>query len=547
MTANTPLKLADHYHCWPQLQQQRQTWTQSSLLEQFQKDPQRANTLSLEAAGLYLDYSKNHLNKDTLDALVQLAAEAKLPEAIRELLSGAEVNNTEKRPALHSALRFQGQSANAQEQMVADTLDHMARFVDAIHSGSWTGFEGGPIVDVVNIGIGGSDLGPRMVVDALTPFQQHKVHAHFVANIDGAALHDILQHVDPASTLFIVASKSFSTLETIANARAARGWLLENGCPEAEIHKHFVAVSSRVDRAVDFGIAEANIFPMWDWVGGRYSLWSAIGLPIALSLGMDNFNALRAGAHAMDQHAASAPIEANMPALMALITLWYSHFWGAETQAVLPYSHHMHYFPEFLQQLDMESLGKTVCRNGQPLADTSGLVIWGAEGSNGQHSFHQLLHQGSHCVPVDFISTLTSRHNFPEQHRQLFACCISQSQALMQGKSLQQARDELLAQGVTEAEADRLAPHKVIPGNRPSNTLVIDRLTPQALGALIALYEHKVYCLSVLMRINAFDQWGVELGKELGTQIDEALLSGELNPNWDSSTQELLRRFRRES
>lgn len=546
MKPKTTVNLSSLYPCWSKLGQHRQSWQTQTLLDQFNADKDRGRRLTLEAADLYLDYSKNHLTAETLALFDQLASEAKLKESIHALLSGEQVNNTEKRPALHTALRFQGEPQTDKENAVAQTLEHMTRFVEAIYSGAWTGFEGGPIVDVVNIGIGGSDLGPRMVADALTPFRQHKVHVHFVANIDGAAINDIFQQVDPASTLFIIASKSFSTLETIENAKTARHWLIENGCPESDIHKHFVSVSSRIDKAVEFGIAEDNIFPMWDWVGGRYSLWSAIGLPIALSIGMENFNALLKGAHEMDQHFANAPITGNMPALMALITFWYGQFWEAETQAILPYNHHMHYFPEFLQQLDMESLGKGISHSGHPIEHYSGLVIWGAEGSNGQHSFHQLLHQGSHCIPVDFIATLTSRHDYQSQHQNLFACCISQSQALMQGKSLDQAYDEIIAKGGSKEEAAELAPHKVIPGNRPSNTLIIDCLTPQALGALIALYEHKVYCLSVLLQVNAFDQWGVELGKELGTKIDQALLKGEMDSAWDSSTVELLKRFGKE-
>ena len=544
MNPKASQQLAEHYHCWPQIEQHWQHWQHTTLLEAFQANPNRGTELTLDAAGLYLDYSKNHLNRYTLSLFERLATEAGLPQAAQALLRGDRVNNTEQRPALHSALRFQGLPTNEKEQMVADTLGHMTQFVEEIHEGRWRGHDGSPIVDVVNIGIGGSDLGPRMVCDALSPFRQGKVHVHFVANIDGAAINDIFQQVDPASTLFIVASKSFSTLETMENARTARRWLQENGCPESGIHRHFVAVSARPDKAAEFGIPEDNVFPMWDWVGGRYSLWSAIGLPIALSLGMDNFNALRAGAHEMDKHFADAAPTTNMPMLLALITFWYGQFWGAETQAVLPYNHHMHYFPEFLQQLDMESLGKGVNRDGLPLNHVSGMVIWGAEGSNGQHSFHQLLHQGSHCVPVDFIATLTSRHDYQHQHQNLFACCVSQSQALMQGKSLPQAFEEIIAGGGSEEEANTLAPHKVIPGNRPSNTLLIDCLTPQALGALIALYEHKVYSLSVLLRINAFDQWGVELGKELGSRLNDALSSGEMSDNWDSSTVELLRRFR---
>ena len=543
MNPTAPLELAQLYPCWPELENHRRDWQTRTLLEAFQADPKRGEALTLEAAGLYLDYSKNHLNADTLALFKQLANQAQLPSAIADLLSGAEVNNTEKRPALHTALRAQGEPKTAEQQAVAETLARMEAFVARIHSGEWRGFNGDTITDVVHIGIGGSDLGPRMVTEALHPYQLPQLRVHFVANIDGATISDAVSQLNPASTLFIVASKSFSTLETLENAKAARSWILKRGCPEADIHRHFVSVSAKVDKAEAFGIDPDNVFPLWDWVGGRYSLWSAIGLPIALAVGMDNFNTLRAGAAQMDQHFAEAPVLENMPALLALITFWYGQFWGASSQAILPYHHRLHSLPAFLQQLDMESLGKGVSRDGRLLAQDTGLIIWGSEGTNGQHSFHQLLHQGSHCIPVDFIAALHGQHQLPDQHRQLFACCVSQSQALLQGKSLTQAQEEILSAGGTATEAEKLAPHKVIPGNRPSNTLLVDTLTPQTLGALLALYEHKVYCLSVLMQLNAFDQWGVELGKELGTQIDKALATNTLDESWDSSTLALLQRF----
>lgn len=524
------------------LQAHAEQW-HSTLSELFTQDPQRSQTYSLEAASLYLDYSKNHLTQDTIDKLLQLAHERQLPAAIEALLNGEEVNNTEQRPALHSALRFQGQPQTPEEEAVAESLARMEDIVDQLHRGKWTGYNGDAITDIVNIGIGGSDLGPRMMCDALAAYHQAELKVHFVANIDAADMGDIFKQLNPATTLFIVASKSFGTLETLENAKAARSWLMENGCRMEMLQQHFIAISANVEKAVAFGMNSKNILPMWDWVGGRYSLWSAIGLPIALAIGMQQFNALRAGAHAMDEHFAKAPMDQNMPVLLALIQYWYSQHWGAQTQAVLPYSHHMHYFPQFLQQLDMESLGKRVDKSGQPLPNKSGSIVWGAEGSNGQHSFHQLLHQGNHMVPVDFIATLRSGYGNPHQHQHLFACCISQSQALLQGKSHAQAVEELLAKGLTPEEAEHLAEHQVIPGNRPSNTLVLESLTPFSMGALTALYEHKVYSLSVLLGINAFDQWGVELGKQLGGKIFEALDNGSIPDSWDSSTQALAQRF----
>ncbi len=519
-----------------------QQW-QPSLLELFETDNQRSRTFSVDAAGLHLDFAKNHLTDDTLNLLEQLAHATQLPEAIQALLSGESINNTEQRQALHSALRFQGAPQTVEEQQVADVLQQMESLVDRLHRGQWTGFNGDAITDVVNIGIGGSDLGPRMTCDALAAYHHPGLTVHFVANIDAADMGDMFKSLNPASTLFIVASKSFSTLETLENAKAARRWLIENGCRVDMLQQHFIAISSQTEKAEAFGISRQNILPMWDWVGGRYSLWSAIGLPIALAVGMQHFNALRTGAHAMDKHFASAPVRQNMPVIMALTSYWYSQFWDAQTQAVLPYSHHMHYFPQFLQQLDMESLGKRVSRDGKELNHASGSIIWGAEGSNGQHSFHQLLHQGSHLVPVDFIVALKSGYGNQHQHQHLFACCISQSQALLTGKSHQQALEELLSKGLDQEEAERLAPHQVIPGNRPSNSLILEELTPYSVGALTALYEHKVYSLSVLLGINAFDQWGVELGKQLGGDIFKALETGEIPSDWDNSTRALAQRF----
>ncbi|TQV71347.1 glucose-6-phosphate isomerase [Exilibacterium tricleocarpae] len=536
--------LAKRYNSWSALQARKHFWDQTTLLDAFRQDPDRARHYSLTAAGLFLDYSKNHIDQETLAPLLALADEAGLGTAIGQLLQGEPVNNTEGRPALHTALRFQGQAADARQREVAATLEKMATFVTAVHSGNWRGHRDQPITDVVNIGIGGSDLGPRMVTRALGAYHTGKVTVHFTANIDGADLADTLADLHPATTLFIVASKSFSTLETRENAFSARQWTLDGGCAEGDLHKHYVAVSSNVAAAEAFGIAPDNIFPMWDWVGGRYSLWSAIGLPIALAVGMDHFNALRSGAHTMDHHFSTAPLAENMPVLLALITFWYSEFWQAQSQAVLPYAQRLGQLPAYLQQLDMESLGKSVTRDGVAVDYPTGLILWGTEGTNGQHSFHQLLHQGTRLVPVDFIASAKSMSHLHDQHTHLLACCISQSQALLAGKPLAAAREELRAQGLPAARVDELAPHKVIPGNRPSNTLVLEDLSPTSLGALIALYEHKVYCLSVLWGINAFDQWGVELGKQLGTAIHQAMASGECPDNWDASTRQLVNRLR---
>ncbi|MFC6634882.1 glucose-6-phosphate isomerase [Microbulbifer taiwanensis] len=510
-----------------------------SLRDLFASDSQRAQRFSTEAAGIYLDYSKNHLRDDTLQLLLDCADKLDLRGQITALLDGANINNTEHRPALHTALRFQGQPQTEHEQAVADCRIQMQKFAEKVHSGNWRGFSGEPIRHIVNIGIGGSDLGPRMVVEALRPWQREDIAVHFVANIDGADLSDTIAELPAENTLFIVASKSFSTLETRQNALSARQWILDAGCREDQLAQHFVAVSSNIVAAQDFGIAPENIFPMWNWVGGRYSLWSAIGLPIVLACGYETYEELLSGAHAMDEHFASAPLEENLPALLALIHFWYRQCWGAGSQVVLPYAQRLAKFPAWLQQLDMESLGKSVARDGHQLQYPSGSVIWGTEGSNGQHSFHQLLHQGTDLIPADFIAVKEPTSELREQHQWLLACCISQSQALLRGKSLHEARQELEKQGHTHREAHALAPHKVVPGNRPSNTLIMERLDPYHLGSLLALYEHKVFVHGCLLGINPFDQWGVELGKLLGAQIHEAI-GGEAPADWDGSTRQLL-------
>ncbi|WP_193165165.1 glucose-6-phosphate isomerase, partial [Microbulbifer hainanensis] len=443
------------------------------------------------------------------------------------------------RPALHTALRFQGKPQTEHEEAVAECREQMRRFTESVHSGSWRGFTGEPIRHIVNIGIGGSDLGPRMVVEALRPWHCEGLSTHFVANIDGADLSDTLAGLPAANTLFIVASKSFSTLETRQNALSARQWMLDAGCGEKQLAQHFAAVSSNIVAAQDFGIAAENIFPMWNWVGGRYSLWSAIGLPIALACGYETYAQLLAGAHDMDRHFASAPLSENLPVLMALIHFWYRQCWGTGSQVVLPYAQRLAKFPAWLQQLDMESLGKSVSREGHPVDYPTGSVIWGTEGSNGQHSFHQLLHQGTDLIPADFIAIKEPTSPLVEQHRWLLACCLSQSQALLRGKTLHEARQELEQQGHTHREVHALAPHKVVPGNRPSNTLIVERLDPRHLGALLALYEHKVFVGGCLLGINPFDQWGVELGKLLGARVHEAI--GQVAPeDWDDSTRSLL-------
>ncbi|MES2606615.1 MAG: glucose-6-phosphate isomerase [Pseudomonadota bacterium] len=516
----------------------------STLLQLFERDPQRASRFSLTAAGLTLDYSKNLVTESVLGALFNLATRAGLQSAIAALFRGDKVNNTEGRPALHMLLRSPVKEGE-REQAVHAALAQIDSFVTAVQQGAWRGHDGQAIRDVVNIGIGGSDLGPAMVYAALTPYHASDMKCHFVSNVDPLHLEQTLAGLQTATTLFVIASKTFTTLETMQNANAARQWALNGGIAESDLGKHFVAVSSNVEKAAAFGIASQNIFPMWDWVGGRYSLWSAIGISVALGVGMENFRALLQGAHAMDEHFRTAAPDSNMPVILGLLTHWYYHCFDAQSHAVLPYIQNLHLLPAFLQQLDMESLGKSVDSSGESLHCESGGIIWGSAGTNGQHSFHQLLHQGTRLIPADFIAAVESDSRNRESHLHLLANCFAQSQALMEGKTREQAQQDLLQQGKPESDARWLAPFKACPGNRPSNTLLMQKLTPSTLGALTALYEHKVFVQSVLLQMNAFDQWGVELGKVLGTGVYKALTSAEPCSSFDASTNALINSVRK--
>ena len=531
-------KLASHY-----LNLHQNGTTIASL---FKVDINRFSQFQSSIEGVLLDYSKNLATDETMRMLGNLAEEAGLQEAIRAMYSGAKINVTEDRPALHVALRTPLPEADpAFNAAVSSTLAQMEAFVARVHSGAWTGYSGKSISTVINIGIGGSDLGPAMVTEALQRWQLPQIETHFVSNVDPAHMRSTLAKANPETTLFVIASKSFNTLETHQNAALARHWYLDNGGDEAQLAQHFVAVSANVAKAKAFGIAQENIFPLWDWVGGRYSLWSAIGLPIALSVGMDQFRNLLKGARIVDEHFRDAPFEQNIPVIMGLLSVWYSCFVGATSQAILPYSQELHLFPAFLQQLEMESLGKSVEIDGNRLLVPSGPIVWGSAGTNGQHSFHQLLHQGTHYIPADFIGVVkTAFTEDSDQHAHLLANCFSQSQALMQGKSQRQAFTELLEQGQVEGPAYELAKHKVIPGNKPSNTILLDELNAQTLGSLIAIYEHKVFVESVIWHINAFDQWGVELGKQLGEKLYGAITSDQDCEEFDSSTNGLINHCR---
>ena len=516
----------------------------------FRDDPARFGKFSLQLGNLLLDYSKNRIDEETVRLLVALAEQAGLPAAIGCMFGGEKINFTEQRAALHTALRNRSGHpvyVGGKDVMpeVRRVLELMRRFSDAVRGGGHRGHTGKQVSDIVNIGIGGSDLGPLMVCEALKPYSNPKLRAHFVSNVDGTHLAETLKKLDAETTLFIVSSKSFTTQETLTNARSARAWLVEKLGDEQAVARHFAAVSTNLDATTQFGIHPENVFEFWDWVGGRYSLWSAIGLPIALYIGMDRFEELLGGAYAMDEHFRSAPLDKNMPVLLGLLGVWYGNFFGAQSNAVLPYDQYLHRFPAYLQQLEMESNGKRVDRDGNAVDYDTCMVMWGEPGTNGQHAFYQLIHQGTRLIPADFLAPLHSHNPTGEHHAILLANCFAQTEALMLGKTAEEARAELEAQGLHGEALEALLPHKVFPGNRPTNTLLFDRLDPHTLGMLIALYEHKVFVQGVIWNINSFDQWGVELGKQLAGKILPELRGAAITSAHDASTAGLIGRFRK--
>lgn len=500
------------------------------LRDLFTDSDNRFAEFSLRHENLLCDFSKNYLGEETLALLLDLAQQQQLSPAIKAMFDGEKVNTTEQRASLHVALRQPAAASNHPE--VEATLGKMEDFVGNVRSGEWKGYSGKKITDVVNIGIGGSDLGPAMVTSALAPFANADIELHFVSNIDPSQLDNTLEKLETDTTLFIIASKSFNTLETYQNALAAREWFSQKNSDVADVSKHFVAITSNQQAALKFGIDEKNVFPLWDWVGGRFSLWSAIGLPIALAVGMDNFRQLLAGAHSMDQHFLNTDLSENIPVILALLSVWYGGLFDSHSNAVVPYNQNLNLFPSFLQQLSMESLGKSSDLQGNPVSTKTGEVLWGTTGSNSQHSYFQLLHQGTEFIPVDFIAAASSFSNSAESRQQhLLANCFSQSLALMNGN-------------VEPTKADETSRHKLIAGNKPSNTLLVSELNPYNLGCLIALYEHKVYAQSVLWNINAFDQWGVELGKTLSTQVFNAMTESGSDESLDDSTASLIQQVR---
>ena len=522
-----------------------------SLRQAFSDDPTRASRYNLTACGIMLDYSKNLITAQSWQALQQLAAQSQLQQQLQAMLAGTKINHTEQRAVWHMMLRksdVSGLTLDGEDigSQILSCRQKMTALVTQLHQGEYKGYTGKAITDLIWIGIGGSLLGPQMAVEALTPYHCSPVKLHFAGNIDGAVVSDIVKQLDPATTLVVVASKSFGTEETKQNALAIRQWFRQHGADDSAIARHFWATSSNIKAAAEFGIIPEHILPMWDWVGGRYSLWSAIGLPLALMIGNSHFTQFLAGAEAMDQHFTTAPQAENLPLTLALLGIWYINGFGCQAQALLPYSHYLRLLPSYVQQLDMESNGKSVAVNGEALTMATAPVIWGDAGTNGQHAYHQLLHQSALAVPADFILPLAVAHNLDDNHQRLAAHCFAQTQALMQGKTITEATAECLSAGMTAQQAAELAPHKVSPGNKPSNTLLLPALSPYYLGALIAMYEHKVFCQGVLWGLNSFDQWGVELGKQLSGPIYQALSGGDISA-LDSSTQALIQHFMRQN
>ena len=534
---------------WRKLWHHYEATKLNHMRELFAQDPQRAERYWLEVGGLKLDYSKNRITDETLAGLFELARESGLPEQMQAMFAGEKINNTENRAVLHVALRNRSNTpilVDGEDVMpkVNSVLERMGKFAHAVRCGDWLGYTNQVITDVVNIGIGGSDLGPLMMCSALKNFGHPRLRMHFVSNVDGAQLRDVLEKVHPETTLFIIASKTFTTQETITNANTARVWFLREAS-EQDIAKHFVAVSTNQKAVAQFGIDTNNMFEFWDWVGGRYSLWSAIGLPIMLYLGEENFIQMLEGAHLMDQHFINTPLEQNMPVILAMVGIWYINYYGGGSHVVAPYDQHLHRLPKFIQQLDMESNGKQVTRDGKAVETETGPIIWGETGINGQHAFFQLLHQGTHITPIDLIASLAKRSNLPGHHEILLSNVFAQAEAFMRGKTPDEVRVELRAQGMAEDAIEALVPHKTFSGNRPTNMILLDKVDPFNMGSLIAMYEHKVFVQGVIWGINSFDQWGVELGKQLAKTI-LAELNGELEPQThDSSTERLIRLYRR--
>jgi glucose-6-phosphate isomerase len=511
----------------------------------FAGDPDRFQKFSIRWKDILLDYSKNRITEKTMSLLLDLAREVGLDTWIERMFTGEKINFTEHRSVLHIALRNRSNTpiiVDGEDVMPAvnKVLDHMRSFSELVRNGSWKGCTGKEMTDIVNIGIGGSDLGPVMVTEALKPYGHPRLSVRFVSNVDGTHIAETLKRLNPETTLFIISSKTFTTQETLANAQSAKRWFLDRVKDESAVAKHFVAVSTNANAVSAFGIDTRNMFEFWDWVGGRYSLWSAIGLSIALHIGMDDFEDLLTGAHEMDQHFRTAPFENNIPVILALLGVWYDNFFHAESHAVIPYDQYMHRFPAYLQQGDMESNGKRVTRDGNEVDYSTGPIIWGEPGTNGQHAFFQLLHQGTKMIPADFLAPMQTHNPISDHHTILLSNFFAQTEALMRGKTDAEARQELRSSGAPGTDLEHLLPHKVFHGNRPTNSILFKKLTPRTLGSLIAMYEHKIFVQGVIWNVNSFDQWGVELGKQLAKTILPELASRAVATSHDSSTNGLI-------
>ncbi len=547
MLKSTPF---DQTKAFQTLKTHHKTISKKHLRELFAEDANRFKKFSIKFGDILLDYSKNRINKRTMSFLTDLAKESELSDAIEMMFTGGKINVTENRAVLHTALRNRSNTpvmADGKDVMpdINEVLEKMKGFSDKVRSGSWKGYTNKAITDIVNIGIGGSDLGPVMVTEALKSYAKKGLNIHFVSNVDGTHIAEALAKLNPETTLFMIASKTFTTQETMANAHSARSWFLETAKDSAFVAKHFVAISTNQTEVEKFGIDPANMFGFWDWVGGRYSLWSAIGLSIACYIGFSNFEQLLTGAHDMDNHFRTTPFDKNLPVILALLGVWYNNFFGAETQAILPYDQYLHRFAAYFQQGDMESNGKQVGRDGQPVNYQTGPVIWGEPGTNGQHAFYQLIHQGTKLIPADFIAPALSHNPLGEHHKMLLSNFFAQTEALMNGKTLEEATAELVASGKSQAEIDKLVPFKVFEGNRPTNSILVKKITPKVLGSLIAMYEHKIFVQGIIWNVYSFDQWGVELGKQLANQIYPELQNDWPITNHDSSTNGLITQYKR--
>jgi glucose-6-phosphate isomerase len=534
---------------WQALKDHQLEMAMQHMRDLFVQDLHRFDRFSIRLEDLLFDYSKNRISERTMDLLLELAKQADLAAAIQAMFSGQKINQTEERSVLHIALRNRSNHpilVDGQDVMpdINRVLEKMRRFSEKVRSGSWRGYTGKPITDVVNIGIGGSDLGPKMAVRALTPYKHDRLQFHFVSNIDGTDIADTLKSISPETTLFLVASKTFTTQETMTNAQTGRAWFLETAKATEAIPHHFVALSTNLERVVDFGILPENMFEFWDWVGGRYSLWSAIGLSIVLAIGMESYEAMLAGAHLVDEHFRMTPFQINIPVIMGLLGIWYNNFFDAHSYAILPYDEYLAYLPDYLQQADMESNGKSVTRTGERVDYATGPVIWGQPGTNGQHAFYQLIHQGTQFVPCDFLAPARSHNPIGGQHVILLSNFFAQTEALMKGKPKEEARMDLVTQGMRGDRLELITRAKAFEGNRPTNSILFRQLTPRTLGMLIALYEHKIFTQGVIWGLNSFDQMGVELGKQLAKAILPELKDSAMVESHDSSTNGLINTYK---